>query len=134
MSKSKISMSSLLSEPVAKKLHAGAYPATIQSILVVDNEKGGNIKITYALPDREISQVYFPNNLRYLISCLSEQLNLEADGELTRNDVLAASKGVEIKVWIKYTSTYGFELNLHDANAEAESDAVEIKHETRTSL
>ena len=83
-------------------LKEGAYEATFTSHNVIENDKGGYLRVVMTLPNgREITQAYFENQLDYLTGRLREQTSF-GDGIAPYEEILDYAVGKEIKFWVYY--------------------------------
>ena len=115
---------SLLNTEIKPKLPAGEYTVSLITFKEVTNEKGGYIELKLDLPDRIITQNFFPTQLSYLGSTLAEQLELR-DQKRSLSEILDIAKGKKLFAIISYNE-YGMNLAFHKP-AAPKTDDVDFK-------
>ena len=113
-----------LQTTIQKKLEEGAYKARLTSYDNVENEKGGYIKVTFKLDDREISEVIFPSSANYFFGCLRKQLGLEEE-DTTYEELLNSAKKKDITLWISYNN-YGRNVAYHEPSVKEEVNITNV--------
>lgn len=123
---------SMLDTVLKKRLAEGAHKATFEKyedrkVEVMTDETNSvmreNIAMQLKLDDRTLTQVAFPSNLSYYLSCLRTQLQLGDDKDYTAKEILDLAVGKEIEIYITYTTEYGMNVAFH--NAEQSAPAIE---------
>ena len=115
---------SLLNTEIKPKLPAGEYPVSLITFKEVQNERGGYVELKLDMPDRIITQNFFPTQLGYLGSTLAEQLGLR-DQKRSLNEVLEIARGKQLFAIISYNE-YGMNLAFHKP-AAPKTDDVDFK-------
>ena len=116
----------LLNTKIKAKLLPGKYPIQITSYKEFENEQGGYIQITIALPDRTIPQNFFPSNLNYLGKSLRAQMELPEDVEMDLVDILEeATQSDKLFAVVSYNE-YGMNLALHEKVTVETADEVKF--------
>lgn len=113
-----------LQTTIQKKLEEGAYTARLAKYDNVENEKGGYIKVTFKLDDREISEVIFPSSANYFFGCLRKQLGLEEE-DTTYEELLELAQKKDIKLWISYNN-YGRNVAYHEPVVKEEVNITNV--------
>ena len=114
---------SLLNKKVLPAL-TGMREATISEFKEVENEKGGHVRCTLKLEDRDYIYCIFPIQIDYVVSTLRKQFNKP---ELeTLEEVLTEAKTTKIKVYFTYNADLGrMNVAFHEAKPATEQ-AVDL--------
>lgn len=117
---------SLLDTVIKPRLAAGKYPVRLIEFQPFENDKGGYVQLTLAMPDRIIKQNFFPSNLDYLGKTLKDQIG-KSDQELKLSEVLAEAKGKDLFCVVSYNE-YGLNVAFHEQTQVTEkSKEVDFK-------
>lgn len=116
---------SLLNTKVLPTL-TGMREARVKSFKEEINDKGGYVRVTLELSDREYPYCIFPKQIEYVTSAIRNQLGLH-EQEVTLADVLTAAQETSIKVWFAYNSDFNrMNVAFHEPRIESDEEAVEL--------
>lgn len=104
----------LLQTKIKARLLPGKYPIHINSYKEFENEQGGYIQLSISLPDRDISQNFFPSNLDYLGKSLRTQLGLAEDTEHGLVEILDEATNADNLFAVISYNNYGMNLAFHE--------------------
>ena len=114
----------LLDTKIKPKLPAGKYPIHVNNYQEFENEQGGYIQLSIALPDRDMLQNFFPSNLGYLGKALRTQLGLSEDEEHGLAEILDQAMNADNLFAVVSYNDYGLNLAFHEKPTVTEAKEV----------
>lgn len=115
---------------LAPTLKHGVYTIQVLSWKVVEHDKGGYMEWELQFPDRTITQVYFPSNIKYLAGCIRAQLNYKTDEHVLPNEVFdyCIKKDLTVEVGTRTYTTKNGEVKT-DLNIDYSPRVIEEEPE-----
>lgn len=126
-------MSINLNTVVEKRIADGLHSALLQGFAVVNNDKGGYIRLDMVFADadkkadgtiRTVAWTVFPGQFDYVFGSLQRQFEKEGEA-VTRAELLELAKTTPFNVWKSMHPEYGVNYSLSEPQAEITAQDVE---------
>ena len=126
-------MSINLNKVVEKRIADGLHSAVLHAFAVVDNDKGGYIRLDMVFADadknadgtvRTVAWPVFPGQFDYVFGSLQRQFGKDNE-PITRGELLELAKTSPFNVWKSMHPEYGVNYSLSEPQAEITAQDVE---------